>query len=60
MKPTPRVRSASEGWLELDVIELPGLELAAKKFEDIPDAVRAAAATCTGRPDGDFDVDIAL
>ncbi|MEV4988430.1 transcriptional regulator [Pseudarthrobacter sp. LMD1-1-1.1] len=60
MKLTARIRSASDGWLALEVIEMPGLEAAAKRFEDIPDAVRAAAAQSTGRPQTEFDVDIAL
>ncbi|GKV73734.1 hypothetical protein NCCP2145_31150 [Pseudarthrobacter sp. NCCP-2145] len=60
MKLTTRIRSAADGWLALEVLELPGLEAYAKAFEDIPQAVQAAAAALTGRPADKFDVDVKL
>ena len=60
MKLTTRITSAADGWLVLEVLELPDLKASAKGFEDIPEAVRAAAAALTGRPEGTFDVDVQL
>lgn len=60
MRLTTRIRSANDGWFALDVLELPELEAYAKAFEDIPDAVRRAAAAATGRDPGEFDVEVKL
>lgn len=60
MKLTTRIASADDGWLALDVLELPDLEAYAKGFEDIPQAVQTAAAALTGRPAVEFDVDVKL
>ncbi|MGA8791257.1 MAG: transcriptional regulator [Paenarthrobacter sp.] len=58
MKLTTQIRYAADGWLELEVAELPGLVAHARRVEDIPDAVRAAAAVLTGKPYQEFDVEV--
>ena len=60
MELTVRIRSANDGWFALDVLELPELEAYAKAFDDIPDAVRKAAASATGREPSDFNVEVKL
>lgn len=60
MKLTTRITSAADGWLVLEVLELPDLTAYAKRFEDIPEAVGTAAAALTGRPGDSFDVDVEL
>ncbi|WP_285245771.1 hypothetical protein [Pseudarthrobacter sp. fls2-241-R2A-127] len=60
MQLTTRILSARDGWFELEVLELPELLAYAKAFDEIPQAVRSAAAVCTGRPVDDFDVVEAL
>lgn len=58
MKLTAHIKKAADGWMELDVDELPGLVAGARNVEDIPSAVRAAAAAFTGRAVQDFDVEV--
>ena len=58
MRLNAQIRKATDGRLDLHVVELPDLEAHARKFEDIPDAVRDAAARLTGRPGQDFDVEV--
>lgn len=60
MRLTTRIRSADDGWFALEVLELPELETYAKTFEEIPDAVRRAAATATGRDPDEFEVEVKL
>jgi hypothetical protein len=55
---TAQIKKAADGWLDLQVVELPDLEAHARKVEDIPDVVRDAAARLTGRPGHDFDVEV--
>ncbi|MFE4542234.1 hypothetical protein [Arthrobacter sp. NPDC056727] len=58
MKLTAQIKNAADGRLDLRVVELPELVAHARKFDDIPDAVRDAAARLTGRPGQDFDVEV--
>lgn len=50
MKLTPHIVRASDGWLELEVDELPELHAHVRSVNDIPDAVGTAAAALTGKP----------
>ena len=58
MKLTAQIGTASDGRLDLRVLELPELEAQASSVEAIPGAVREAAARLTGRPNEDFDIEI--
>jgi hypothetical protein len=58
MRLTAQITKAADGRLDLRVVELPELEAHARKFDDIPDAVKDAAARLTGRPGQDFEVEI--
>ncbi|WP_395405657.1 hypothetical protein ACHMXB_22300 (plasmid) [Arthrobacter sp. UC242_113] len=58
MRLTAQIKKAADGWLDLHVLELPELRAHARSIEDIPDAVRDAAAILTDRPGHDFDVEV--
>lgn len=58
MKLTVKIRKATDGRLDLQVLEMPELEVVARKFKEIPEAVAAAAASLTGRPQNEFEVDV--
>lgn len=60
MKLTARIRSARDGWLAVEVLEIPELEVVVKSFEDIPDAVSGAAEKSLGRPASEFVVEVSL
>ena len=60
MRLTARIRSARDGWLALEVLELPELEVVVKSFDDIPDAVSRAAEESLGRPASEFVVEVTL
>ncbi|GKV74465.1 hypothetical protein [Pseudarthrobacter sp. NCCP-2145] len=50
------ISSAADGYFLLRAVEIPELKVKAKRFDDIPDAVRAAAAAVTGKAPGDFEI----
>ncbi|MEW1812496.1 hypothetical protein AB0284_17540 [Pseudarthrobacter phenanthrenivorans] len=52
------ISSAADGIFRLKAAELPELTAQARELEDIPAAVRSAAAALTGREPGDFDITI--
>jgi hypothetical protein len=58
MKLTAQIKKATDGWLDIRVVELPELVAHARKLDDIDDAARDAAAKLTGRPRQDFDVEV--
>jgi hypothetical protein len=58
MRLPAQIKKAADRWLDLHVVELPELEAHARKFDDIPDAVRDAEARLSGRPGQDFEVEI--
>lgn len=60
MQLTARIKQATDGQLSLVVEELPALAVHASNLEDIPGAVRRAAAELTGRNQDDFEVDLRL
>lgn len=55
---TVKIRKATDGRLDLQVVEMPELEVAVHKFREIPGAVADAAADLTGRPTDDFQVEV--
>jgi hypothetical protein len=60
MKLTAQIKKATDGRLDLRVVELPEIEAQARNFAEIPKAVKDAAARLTGRRDQDFDVEVRL
>ena len=58
MRLTVKIKQAQDGRMDLQVLELPGLEVSVKRVAEIPDAVRDAAAALTGRSREDFDVEL--
>jgi len=58
VKLTAHIRLAADGWLKLEVDELPQLEAHARAVREIPDAVRTAAAVLTGKPRQEFEIDL--
>ncbi|RAM37261.1 transcriptional regulator [Arthrobacter globiformis] len=58
MKLTAQIGTAADGRLNLRVLELPELKTHARRVDEIPDAVRDAAAKLTGRPKDDFDIEV--
>lgn len=52
------ISTAADGHLVLKVVELPQLTALSDTVEDIPEAVRAAAARIAGRAAEDFDVHV--
>lgn len=58
MRLTVKIRKATDGRLDLEVLEMPELEVVVRKFKEIPTAVTDAAAGLTGRPKGDFEVEV--
>ncbi len=58
MRLTAHIKKATDGHLDLRVVELPELKAQARTCEEIPDAVRDAAAKLTGRPAQDFAVEV--
>lgn len=58
MRLTVRIRKATDGRLDLQVVEMPELEVVVRKFKEIPEAVTDAAADVTGRPKDDFEVEV--
>jgi hypothetical protein len=49
---------AIDGWLSLEVDEIPALVVHARSVGEIPEAVRSAAAKLLGRHKEDFEVDL--
>ncbi|MDR6508104.1 hypothetical protein [Arthrobacter oryzae] len=58
MRLTAHIRLAADGWLELEVEQLPGLQAHARTVGDIPGAVIAAAAALTGKAASEFEVEV--
>ncbi|MFK0042221.1 hypothetical protein ACIQTW_20495 [Paenarthrobacter sp. NPDC090517] len=58
MRLTVRISKATDGRLDLYVVELPELEAQAQRVAEIPETVREAAAILTGRSKDDFDVEV--
>ncbi|GLU61587.1 hypothetical protein [Paenarthrobacter ureafaciens] len=58
MRLTVKIRKATDGRLDLQVVEMPELEVAVRKFKEIPSAVIEAAASLTGRSQDDFEVEV--
>ncbi|AOY74350.1 hypothetical protein [Paenarthrobacter sp. YJN-5] len=58
MQLTVRIRLATDGWLDLHVLEFPDLKVYVKRVGEIPAAVSEAAAARTGRPAEDFVVNV--
>lgn len=58
MRLTVKIKSASDGHMDLQVLELPELEVSVKAVRDIPEAVAKAAAAMTGKPIDHFKVEI--
>ncbi|MFF2347009.1 hypothetical protein [Pseudarthrobacter sp. NPDC058119] len=58
MKLTAHIKDATDGWFDLRTLELPELQATAHRVEDIPEAVREAAAKITGKPASEFDVEV--
>lgn len=56
MRLTVKIKQAQDGRFDLQIVELPELEVCVKRVAEIPEAVRDAAASSTGRPPDDFDV----
>ncbi|WP_181405881.1 hypothetical protein [Pseudarthrobacter phenanthrenivorans] len=52
------ISSASDGYFLLKTVEIPELTARAGTIEDMPGAVRAAAAVLTGRAPDDFEVSL--
>ena len=52
------IKKATDGRLDLEVPELPELQVMAKRTVDIPEVVRDAAAKLTGLPESDFTIDV--
>ena len=50
------ISSATDGFFLLRSVEIPELTVTARKLDDIPTVVRAAAAAVTGREPDDFDI----
>lgn len=50
------IASASDGFFTVKAVQMPELSTGARTLEEIPDAVRSAAAAAAGRPAEDFDV----
>uniref|UniRef100_UPI003F492113 hypothetical protein n=1 Tax=Paenarthrobacter ureafaciens TaxID=37931 RepID=UPI003F492113 len=58
MKLTVKIRKATDGRLDLEVVELQELQVAVRKFKETPAAVTEAAASLTGRPKDEFEVEV--
>lgn len=58
MRLSVRIRKATDGRLDLQVLEMPELEVVVHRFKEIPEAVIDAAAGITGRPKDDFEVEV--
>lgn len=58
MRLTVKIRKATDGRLDLQVLEMPELDVAVHKFKEIPAAVTDAAASLTGLPKDDFEVEV--
>lgn len=58
MQLTVRIKQATDGWLDLHVLELPDLKVYVRRVGEIPAAVSQAAAARTGRPAEDFIIDV--
>lgn len=58
MRLTVKIRKATDGRLDLEVPELPEVQVVAKRVGDIPEVVRDAAAKLTGLPENDFNIDV--
>jgi hypothetical protein len=52
------VANAADGFFLFKVVELPELTARAGTIDEIPEAVRVAAAALTGRAPEDFDVQV--
>jgi hypothetical protein len=55
---TAHIKEATDGWLSLNVDEMPTLVIRARNVEEIPEVVKTAAAELLGRDQQDFDVKI--
>jgi hypothetical protein len=58
MQLTAHIMEANDGWLSLEVDEIPALVVHARSVGEIPEAVRSAAAKLLGRHKEDFEVDL--
>lgn len=58
MRLTVKIRKATDGCLDLQVLELPELEVSVTRVGEIQEAVSSAAEGLTGRARSDFDVEI--
>lgn len=50
------IANASDGFFVVKAVQMPELSARTRTLEEIPDAVRAAAAAVAGRPADSFDV----
>lgn len=53
-----KITKATDGCLDLKVVELPQLDINARNAGEIPLVVSEAAAKLTGRPEQDFNIDV--
>jgi hypothetical protein len=58
LKLTVHILQAIDGRFDLRVFELPELAAQARGVDEIPDAVKDAAARLTGRPKHDSDIEV--
>jgi hypothetical protein len=52
------ISSATDGYFLLKAVEIPQLSVTVRGLDDIPRAVRAAAAALTGRAPEDFEISL--
>lgn len=55
---TVKIRKATDGQMDLQVLELPDLEVSVQGVREIPETVKDAAARLTGLPADQFIVEV--
>lgn len=58
MRLTVKIKTAMDGRLDLQVLELPDLAVSAQSVREIPEAVKDAAARLTGSSADYYDVEV--
>ncbi|WP_178995358.1 hypothetical protein [Paenarthrobacter nitroguajacolicus] len=58
MRLTVKIKKATDGQMDLHVLELPDLEISVQGVREIPETVKKAAARLTGRPADQFTVEV--
>ncbi|MFJ4029978.1 hypothetical protein ACIPWF_21780 [Paenarthrobacter sp. NPDC089989] len=58
MRLTVKTRQAKDNKMDLQVVELPELDVQAKKLREVSDVVKDAAAALTRRSREEFDVEL--